>query len=237
MSETPVLAVKDLSKQIGEKNILNEINFSLEQGQVLSIFGPNGAGKTTLLKILSTVIDSSAGEVLFEGILKEKKAVDISKDIGVISHSTFLYDDLTAYENLEFYGQLYEVDDLEERIFTVIEKVGLSFCGHDLVRTFSRGMKQRLSIARAILHLPQLLLLDEPYTGLDQHAVEMLNGLLSKLAMAQRTVVMVTHNFEQGLKLSDKFLILVEGSIVFAGASEDFSLAELQTKYKELLGD
>ncbi|MCK8825182.1 heme ABC exporter ATP-binding protein CcmA [Fuchsiella alkaliacetigena] len=237
MSETPVLAVKDLSKQIGEKNILNGINFSLEQGQVLSIFGPNGAGKTTLLKILSTVIDSSEGEVLFEGRIKEKKAVDISKDIGVISHSTFLYDDLTAYENLEFYGQLYEVEDLKERIFTVIEKVGLSFCVHDLVRTFSRGMKQRLSIARAILHLPQLLLLDEPYTGLDQHAVEMLNVLLSNLAMAQRTVVMVTHNFEQGLKLSDKFLILVEGSIVFAGASEDFSLAELQTKYKELLGD
>ncbi|SJZ93141.1 heme ABC exporter ATP-binding protein CcmA [Selenihalanaerobacter shriftii] len=237
MGNQSLLSVKDLSKDIGKKNILNNISFSLEAGEVLSVFGPNGAGKTTLLKLLSTVTNLTSGELEIANEKVTEEAISLRKDIGVISHNTFLYDDLTAYENLKFYGEMYEVPDLEDCIFNVIDKVGLNFCFHDLVRTFSRGMKQRLSIARAILHLPDLLLLDEPYTGLDQHAIEMLNTVINDLNTKQRTIVMITHNFQQGLNLSDSFLILVNGQIKFEGVSAEFTLSELQKKYKEVLGE
>ncbi|SDC40110.1 MULTISPECIES: heme ABC exporter ATP-binding protein CcmA [unclassified Candidatus Frackibacter] len=237
MGNQPLLAVKELKKDIGKKNILSDINFSLNQGEVLSIFGPNGAGKTTLLKLLSTVTDLTTGELKIAGESVVENTIHLRKDIGVISHHTFLYGDLTAYENLKFYGEMYGVNNLKDRIFDVIDEVGLNFCLHDLVRTFSRGMKQRLSIARAILHFPEILLLDEPYTGLDQHAIEMLNRVINGLNTTQRTIVMITHNFQQGLNLSDRFLILVNGRVRFEGVSNDFNLLELQEKYKELLGE
>lgn len=237
MNSLPLLSVTNLQKDIGKKNILKNISFSLKQGEVLSILGPNGAGKSTLLRILSVVTNLTDGELWIRGKEITVEESRLRQEIGVISHETFLYDDLTAYENLKFYGEMYGVEDIQERIFDVIDKVGLNFCLRDLVRTFSRGMKQRLSIARAILHLPGILLLDEPYTGLDQHAVEMLDGIINDLNTSQRTIVMVTHNFKQGLAMSDRFLILDAGEIQFAGISNDFNLSELQQKYKKVLGD
>jgi heme exporter protein A len=232
-----LLSVKSLKKDIGKKNILNDITFSLKQGEVLSVLGPNGAGKTTLLKLLSTVTNPTAGKIKISNEEVNDEAINLRNKIGVISHDTFLYDNLTAYENLKFYGEMYSVSNLKQRIFSVIDEVGLNFCLQDLVRTFSRGMKQRLSIARAIIHFPELLLLDEPYTGLDQHAIEMLNRVIKDLNDGQRTIILITHDFQQGLNLSDRFLILVDGQIQFEGVSNNFNLKKLQKKYKELLGE
>jgi heme exporter protein A len=232
-----LLSVKSLKKDIGKKNILNDITFSLKQGEVLSVLGPNGAGKTTLLKLLSTVTNPTAGKIKITNEEVNDEAINLRNKIGVISHDTFLYDNLTAYDNLKFYGELYSVSNLKQRIFSVIDEVGLNFCLQDLVRTFSRGMKQRLSIARAIIHFPELLLLDEPYTGLDQHAIEMLNRVIKDLNDGQRTIILITHDFQQGLNLSDRFLILVDGQIQFEGVSNNFNLKKLQKKYKELLGE
>ena len=237
MGTSALLSVKSLKKDIGKKNILNDITFSLKQGEVLSVLGPNGAGKTTLLKLLSTVTNPTAGKIKISNEEVNDEAINLRNKIGVISHDTFLYDNLTAYENLKFYGEMYSVSNLKQRIFSVIDEVGLNFCLQDLVRTFSRGMKQRLSIARAIIHFPELLLLDEPYTGLDQHAIEMLNRVIKDLNDGQRTIILITHDFQQGLNLSDRFLILVDGQIQFEGVSNNFNLKKLQKKYKELLGE
>ncbi|WP_408955601.1 heme ABC exporter ATP-binding protein CcmA [Natroniella sp. ANB-PHB2] len=230
------LAVNNLKKKLNGKELLTGIDFNLTEGEILSIFGPNGAGKTTLLNLLSTATNPTTGriEIMGQDIIED--SIIIKEQVGLISHETFFYDKLTAYENLEFYGKMYSITDLDNRIFRVIKEVGLKYCLHDFVATFSRGMKQRLAIARAILHLPKLLLLDEPYTGLDQHAIEMLNGIVKKLNEQGRTIVTVTHNLQQGLKISDQFLILIDGRIEFAANSQEFTTTELKEKYSGLLG-
>lgn len=237
MKDKVVLEVSQLRKRLSGKEILTEIDFKLKSGEILSIFGPNGAGKTTLLNLLSTVTTSTAGSIEIMGQDIKKDSINLKRQVGLISHETFLYDKLTAYENLNFYGEMYGLSELDDKISTVIKEVGLHFCLHDLVATFSRGMKQRLAIARAILHLPELLLLDEPYTGLDQSAIEMLNTIITKLNQQGRSLVTVTHNLQQGLNISDKFLILFDGQIRFAAESQDFTITELEEKYRQVLGE
>jgi len=193
--------------------------------------GPNGAGKTTLLKVLTLLTPTSSGEIHIAGRKVSGNSLAERKKMGVISHSTFLYGNLTAYENLMFYGRLYDVDNLKQRIKEVINEVGLRYSLNDPVRTFSRGMQQRLAIARAIIHNPDILFLDEPYTGLDQHAIEILNKVLLNLANQQRTIYMITHNFEQGLNLSDRVIILVSGRIVFEAPGKEMALEKLKEKY------
>lgn len=160
----------------------------------------------------------------------------IKSKIGVISHNTFLYDNLSAYENLEFYGRLYGVADLKQRIQAVLAEVGLTYVLYDPVRTFSRGMQQRLSIARAILHDPEILFLDEPYTGLDQNAIDILNTVLKRLADKERTIFMVTHNYEQGLELSNRILILVNGRIAYETATAGISASDFKELYRQHVG-
>lgn len=156
--------------------------------------------------------------------------------MGMISHNTFLYDNLSAYENLTFYGRLYGVPHLPQRIEQVLEEVGLQYVLHDPVRTFSRGMQQRLSIARAILHEPAVLFLDEPYTGLDQHAIDILNGVLARLAGHNRTIFMVTHNYEQGLELSHRVLILNKGRIAYETETDGLSPQQFKELYRQHVG-
>lgn len=187
----------------------------IQSGQFVSLLGPNGAGKTTLLKILSLLSKPTSGELLIDGQPAQDNLLHLRRRIGVISHNTFLYDNLSAYENLKFYGRMYDVANLEQRIHQVIKEVGLQYVLSDPVLTFSRGMQQRLSIARAIIHDPDILFLDEPYTGLDPHAIEILNNVLMGLSEKERTIFLVTHNFRQGLEMSDMALILVKGRIVY----------------------
>lgn len=202
----------------------------------MTVLGPNGAGKTTLLKILSLLIKPSTGKLYIDGALAGETDVKTKSKIGVISHNTFLYDNLSAYENLEFYGKLYQVPDLKNQIQRVLEEVGLNYVLHDPVRTFSRGMQQRLSIARAILHEPAILFLDEPYTGLDQNAIDILNSVLSRLTDKSRTIFMVTHNYEQGLELSNRVLILVKGRIAYETKTAGITSGDFKELYRQHVG-
>jgi heme exporter protein A len=225
-----------LTKRIGNKTILQGVDLELPTGQFLTIFGPNGAGKTTLLNMLSLLSKPTSGRLTINGRSVDEETEELRKEIGVISHHTYLYDNLTAGENLRFYGRMYGVPDLDKRIPQVIEEVGLTLSFNDPVRTFSRGMQQRLSIARAILHSPSLLLLDEPYTGLDQQAISMLNSVLVTLKNGQRTIVMITHSFDEGLFLSDQVVVLSKGQIVFRAASAEIDREEFPRQYLELVG-
>lgn len=213
------------------------MDLSLEEGRFLTIFGPNGAGKTTLLKILSLLMPASSGKLVLAGQEVKDDTTALRQKIGVISHHSYLYGNLTARENLRFYGWLYRVSNLEERVEEVIREVGLELFFNDPVRVFSRGMQQRLSIARAILHNPSILFLDEPYTGLDQQAIEILNSVLAGLKNQHRTVVMITHNFEVGLSVSDEIMILNKGEVAFRGRREEVgSLKDFQELYREKVG-
>lgn len=228
--KTSVVEVSNLSKSFGRRQALDNLSFEVEAGGFLAIFGPNGAGKTTLLKILTTLIPPSAGQVFVGGHSLVEEPTLIRRKIGFISHNPLLYLDLSAYENLKFYGQLYQVANLEEVIDKLLEKVELSHRRYDLVRTFSKGMQQRLAIARTLLHQPQILFLDEPHSGLDPHAVDILDGLLSEIRK-DHTFVMVTHSLEKGLNLATQAMILDQGKIIFNQQAEELNPKTLKDIY------
>ena len=209
------IETKKLKRSFGHIDALNEINLKVPYGSFLTIFGPNGAGKTTLIKILSTLIKTSSGNAFVNGIDVAEGGEKIRSKIGLISHNTFSYNNLTPYENLKFYGKLHGLPNLENRIEELLKEVDLFQRSQDPVRTFSRGMQQRLAIARAMLNNPSIIFLDEPYTGLDQHATKILTGILKKLHTAKNTIIMTTHNLKQGLEVSDQVIIMAFGKIVF----------------------
>lgn len=217
MSEgTPwAIEASGLVKYYGSIVALKGVDLCLKKGEFLTIFGPNGAGKTTLIKILGTLLRPTSGSIKIYGQDLRASPHILRRSIGLISHKTFLYGNLTAYENLAFYGRMYGVPRVKERIMEVVEQVGLSHRLHSQVVTFSRGMMQRLGLARAILHQPTLLLFDEPYTGLDPAAIKILADLLRKLHDGSRTAVMTTHNLVHGLEVCDQVAIQVEGRISF----------------------
>ncbi|HEX9653524.1 MAG TPA: heme ABC exporter ATP-binding protein CcmA [bacterium] len=230
------LDVANLCKTFGNQFALRNVSFRLHQGEFLTIFGPNGAGKTTLIRILSTLAKPSSGNVTIGKHALPNDAESVRRQIGVIGHQTFLYEDLTAEENLRFYGKLYGVADLSTRIEAIISEVGLKLRRSDRVRTFSRGMQQRLSIARAMIHDPLFLFLDEPYTGLDQHASEMLSGWLQRVRSSQRTTLMVTHDLERGLDMADRVAILNSGKIVFDEQRSRIDPKSFRDTYYALVG-
>ncbi len=225
------IEAKNISRSFGRRDVLKNIDFTLEKGGFLSIFGPNGAGKTTLVKILSTLLSPSGGEVHIAGIKLDDDPTDIRKQIGLISHQPLLYLDLSALENLEFYGTLYGVDNLKERAVELLEQVELAHRRYDLVRTFSKGMQQRLAIARSLIHSPSILFLDEPHAGLDPHAMDILDGLIESIRF-DHTFVMVTHNLRKGLDLGSAAMIIEDGRIIFHEQSKDIDEAEFETVYR-----
>lgn len=220
VEENYAIEVRALTKRFGYKRALNGVNLSLNGGECLAIFGPNGAGKTTLIRILSSLMRPTSGEVIVGGYDVKSEGEDLRRIIGVISHNTFLYDNLTAFENLRFYGRMYGVQGLEERIEEVLGLAGLRGQRHERVQTFSRGMQQRLSVARAILHEPAILLLDEPYTGLDQNGIQRLKGILGGFRDRGKTMIMTSHDLQRGLEMCSRVAILHSGVIVY---NEDIS--------------
>ena len=209
------IEARGLEKSFGERRALRGIDLQVGHGECLVIFGPNGAGKTTLLKILATLLKPSAGSVRLDGIDIRDKPAQIRRKISMVSHQTFLYDNLTVYENLKFYGKMYDVADLEQRIREVASWVQLESRLHDRAGTLSRGLQQRASMARAVLHNPSILFLDEPYVGLDPHASTMVKDTLCSINSGSRTVVITTHNLERGLELADRIIILDRGKVVY----------------------
>jgi heme exporter protein A len=222
---------RGLEKAFGEQHALRGIDLTAGRGECLVIFGPNGAGKTTLLKILSTLMKPSAGSVRVDGIDIRDKPAQIRRRISLVGNQTFLYDNLTVFENLKFYGKMYDVAGLENRIREVISWVRLESRLHDRVGTLSRGMQQRASLARAILHSPSLLFLDEPDVGLDPHASAMVGDILGSIDDNSRTVVMTTHNLERGLELGDNIVILNRGKVVYQASSQELSKVDFRQIY------
>jgi len=208
-----MIEVHRLYKRFGPKTVLRDLDFQVAQGEFVALLGPNGAGKTTFLRILSSLSRATLGEVKIAGHRLPHQAAEVRQRLGVVSHMPLLYGDLTAEENLQFYGRLYSIPTLQQRIEAILEQVGLLNRRKDLVRTFSRGMQQRLAIGRAVLHDPEVLLLDEPHTGLDQDACEMLDGALKQVAARGRTVVMTSHDLARAQELASRFDVLARGRI------------------------
>lgn len=208
-----LIHIRNLLKRFGEKTVLRKLDFEVQEGEFVALLGPNGAGKSTFLRILSSLSRPTQGTVQIAGFTLPAQAVQIRSRLGVVSHQPLLYGDLTAQENLQFFARLYNMPRPAARIDEMLELVGLYPRRVDLVRTFSRGMQQRLAIGRAVLHDPDVLLLDEPHTGLDQDAADMLDGVLRQVAARGRTVVMTSHDLARAEALATRFDVLSRGRI------------------------
>lgn len=228
-----MIETKALVKTIGDKMILRGINLSIKKGETVAILGPNGAGKSTVLKILGGLIKLTSGEVKINGLDLKKDSYDSKRKIGFLAHNSFLYDHLTPLENLKFFGKLYGVVNIEERAKKLIDEVGLSVFTHDPVQSFSRGMIQRIAIARAIIHEPEILLFDEPHTGLDQQAIKILNDVIIRMKQEGSTILMVTHDFGQAIETCDRFIIIKNGKVVGDLENIDKNLDAITQKYME----
>jgi len=230
-----MIEVKKLVKRFGMKAVLRGLDFNVQPGEFVALLGPNGAGKTTFLRILASLSRPSLGEVNVAGYRLPNQAAQVRARLGVVSHMPLLYADLTADENLDFYARMYGIADCRPRITEVLQMVGLESRRRDLVRTFSRGMQQRLAIGRAILHDPHVVLFDEPYTGLDQDASSMLDEVLKSVAAQGRTVVMTSHDLARAEELATRFDVLSRGVIVASTSRESLGRANLLTFYKQAL--
>jgi heme exporter protein A len=230
-----MIDVRKLVKRFGLKTVLRGLDFHVEPGEFVALLGPNGAGKTTFLRILASLSRPSLGHVSIAGHKLPDHAAEVRRRLGVVSHQPLLYADLTAEENLRFYGRMYGLPNLDARINEVLGLVGLSHRRRDLVRTFSRGMQQRLAIGRAVLHDPQVILFDEPYTGLDQDASAMLDDVLRSVAALGRTVVMTSHDLARAEDLASRFDVLSRGTIAASARREELGRTNLLAFYRQAL--
>ena len=228
---TSRLEAKGLVRRFSRLRAVDGITFDLQAGELLTIFGPNGAGKTTLLNILAGVMCPDEGRVLLDGNVVVGSERQWRKEVGLVTHQTMLYDRLTAVENLSFYSKLFSLEDSERRIRDALEGLKIKEVADQPVGSLSRGFQQRIALARALLHDPKILLLDEPYIGLDLYASRLLRDLISQLKDGERTVVLVTHNFGQGLELADRIAIQVSGQFIFTGSSDGVELTEFEEFY------
>jgi len=228
-----MIRVNKLVKRFGPITVLRELDFQVSSGEFVALLGPNGAGKTTLLRILATLSRPTSGSVQVASFHLPDQAVILRSYLGVVSHQPLLYGDLTAQENLSFYGKLYDVG--MTRIQEVLDLVKLTGRQHDLVRNFSRGMQQRLAIGRAILHHPRILLLDEPHTGLDQEAGEILDRVLREVALEGRTVLMTSHDLVRSAELATRVDVLSKGKISASQPTKNIRPADLVNFYREAL--
>lgn len=227
----PLIDIEGLVKAYGYMPVLRKLNLSVHRGQFVALLGPNGSGKSTLLRLITGLGRPTGGIIRVGGWEIPGEAAAVRSQIGMVSHKPLLYDNLTAYENLRFFARLYKLPRQEhhERIMNILDEVGLKKRAHDLTRTFSRGMYQRLSIARALIHEPDVLLFDEPYTGLDQDAAATLDSLMRDAHNGNRTILMATHQLERAGRLADRAVILTRGVVGFD--SDTSSILDLPATY------
>lgn len=232
-----MIEVRLLVKTYGFNPVLRKLDMDVAAGQFVALLGPNGSGKSTLLRILAALARPTSGMVKIGGWQLPDEAFAVRRQLGIVSHLPLLYDTLSAEENLRFFAQLYDLppEQTNELIHSVLSQVGLAKRAKDLVRTFSRGMLQRLTIARAILHDPAIVLFDEPYTGLDQEASAILDELLQNLAQQNRTIIMTTHDIQRGHALASHVAIMSRGKIGFFGSSQDIPQGEILNIYTETI--
>lgn len=230
-----MIRVRKLVKRFGLKTVLRNLDFDVEPGEFVALLGPNGAGKTTFLRILASLSRPSMGSIAIAGYALPGQASAVRRRLGVVSHQPLLYGDLTAEENLRFYARMYDLPNAEKRLQEVLELVGLANRRRDLVRTYSRGMQQRLAIGRAVLHDPEVILFDEPHTGLDQDACLMLDNVLREVAARGRTVVMTSHDLARVATLASRFDVLSRGAIVASVQRSQIEPDDLLAFYRKSL--
>ena len=218
--------VRDVSRHFGRRRALAHVTMDLHAGELTGLFGPNGAGKSTLLSVLSTLMSPSGGSVTYGGRLGRDLGDGLRGRIGMLGHDLFLYADLTARENLEFFGRLYGLDDVATRARAALAAARLEDRADDRVSSFSRGMRQRLALERAILHGPRLVLLDEPFTGLDPVSADSIRGAILEMRQRGCTVILSTHDMGVAESLCDSILMIFRGKKVLDG-----SLASIQASY------
>ena len=230
-----MIEIKKLTKQADNKRILRGVDLSIKKGETVAILGPNGAGKSTLLKVLATLIKPTSGRVVINEMDLKKNHIQIKKIMGYLPHSSLLYDHYSPLENLVFFGNIYDVKNVEQRAVELVKEVVLSFFLNEPVKNFSRGMIQRIAIARAIVHEPEILLLDEPHTGLDQGAISILNNVILSMKQKGTTTLMVTHDFKQAAEICDRIIIVKNGKIVDDFTIENQNLGFVSEKYEQLV--
>ncbi len=227
----PGISIRQLTKTYGRFRALHRVDMEVAPGSFLALFGPNGAGKSTLLGVIAGLVRPSRGQVLLDGDeITGDRDESLGERIGVLSYQTYLYDELTVRENMRFYGKLYGIKNGEERIEALLRTVGMDARAGSPVRTLSRGMRQRVALARALLHDPDVLLLDEPYSGLDQDALVMLKTILTA---RNKTILLVTHDLARGLESADRVAILNRGRLVFEAGTRDLSRVDFEQAYRD----
>lgn len=234
MTEPALLALSGLSKRFGYLPVLRDVALELRAGELLLLLGPNGAGKTTLTRVITTLSRPGKGSILYRGEpLKEETRLRLRREVGYLSHQTFLYAHLTARENLRFFGRLYGIGGLDGKVPALLEQVDLLKAADRLVGTFSRGMQQRLSLARVLLTEPALLILDEPYAGLDPEGSRTLTSLLRGLKADHRALLLVTHELEDCLPIADRVAVLCRGRVTWEAPAAGLTLDEVRRRYFE----
>ncbi|GAC1401230.1 MAG: ABC transporter ATP-binding protein [Ktedonobacteraceae bacterium] len=229
------MSISGLKKAYALKPILRGIDLTVQRGECVAILGANGTGKTTVLRILAGLTKPSAGIILVEGFDMLKDAQAIRQRVGFVAHQPYLYEELTALENLLFFGRMYTVEHTKERALQLMQRVGLEKRIHERVNTFSRGQVQRLAWARALLHTPHLLLLDEPDTGLDQEGYALIDTLLQEHTERGGTTLFTTHQLDRALSLSTYIVLLNKGRIVYQQKTASIVVAELQRVYQQVV--
>ncbi len=231
----PYLEISKLKKNYGLKPVLRGVNLAVEPGQRVALLGANGAGKTTLLRILAGLAEPDGGRVHICGLDIMHEAQQARRAIGFVAHQPYLYDDLTVMENLLFFGRMYSVKRPRERAHIVLEQVGLLKRADDRASALSRGQAQRLAIARALLHTPRLLLLDEPDTGLDEEGIALLEALLREHAQDGGAVLFTTHQFEHAMQWSDYTGLLSGGRMAYFRETRALEAGSVRQAYQEAL--
>lgn len=225
------VVVSRVRKAYGLRPVLRDVSLAVAAGQIVAVLGPNGAGKTTLLRILATLTKPAQGNITIAGYDAVRDAHEVRRVVGYVGHAPLLYDELTARENLLFFARMYGLPNGEARADALLKLVGMRSRANDRVGTFSRGQAQRVALARGILHDPQVLLLDEPDTGLDEDAITLLHDLIDERRAAGTTTLMTTHTLERGLAWSDEVVVLAGGRVAFAGAASAMTLSNLRALY------
>lgn len=227
MTTTPPPAVETvaLSRRFRRVWALRRVTLAVAGGESVALVGPNGSGKSTLLKLIATVLTPTRGTVWVMGQELETAGDEVRRAVGLMSHQTYLYGDLTALENLRFAARMHGIRRGDDELTALLGRVGLAAAAHKLLRGFSQGMGQRLALARALLHDPAILLLDEPYSALDPDGARLVDRLLAERRGAGLTTVLVTHHVERALELCQRAVALKEGQVVFDGPVHEFAAA------------